>query len=81
MTAAEIETDTPVVLIVSATELKHNAGKVWREVAAGAAVRVDDVRTGVTLAWISATAPAGVADVLPFLPEPGAAADRLGPEE
>lgn len=80
-TAAPVaDTALPVVLIVSVEEMKRNAGKVWREVARGAVVRVDDVRSAVTVGWLSGEVPASVAALTGYLPAPGAVADHLAPE-
>lgn len=82
VTAAAAGTDAalPVVYVVSVEELKRNAGKAWRDLAAGAVIRIDDARLGQTVGWLSAEVPASVAHLVPFMPEPGTAADRLAPD-
>jgi hypothetical protein len=80
------EAGTVPVLVVSASELGSRSGSLLREVAAGALVRVDDLRVKRTCALL---VPPQLANaVLEFLgvspdglPEPGEAADRLPPDE
>ena len=65
------------VLVVSASELGSRSGSLLREVAAGAVVRIDDLRLGLTVGYLSLEPPASVAGVLDSPPEPGTAADRV----
>ena len=59
------------VVIMSATEAANRFGALMRYVAAGCAVRVDDLRLKQTVCWIGGTAPEGVDTS--DLPPPGTA--------
>jgi len=72
----EATTDTPAVLVVSASELNGRTGKLLRELAAGTVVRIDNVTLGQTVGWLSAEPPPSVAGVA-GLPEPGSARDAV----
>jgi hypothetical protein len=78
--AADPDTDVPSVLIVSASELGSRSGGLLRALAGGMVVRIDDLRLGLTVGWLSAEPPSSVAG-LAGLPAPGEVSDRLPPGE
>ena len=74
---AETETgDSPAVMIVSASELGSRSGRLLRHLCThGAVIRIDDLRLGETVGWLSADPPEAVRG-LP-LPVPGTARDAV----
>jgi hypothetical protein len=78
--AAEPETGMPSVLVVSASELGSRSGGLLRALASGMVVRIDDLRLGLTVGYLSLEPPASAAGVLDRLPEQGTAADRVLPD-
>jgi hypothetical protein len=76
MTLAQPRTaDTPAVLIVSASEVGARSGRLLRHLASGAVIRIDDLKLGETVGWLSAEPPAAVAGL--DLVRPGEASDAL----
>jgi hypothetical protein len=75
MTVLDTEADAPPVLIVNASELGARSGRLLRHLATGAVIRVDDLKLGVTVGWLTAEAPPGVAGLQ--LPGPGEVSDVL----
>ena len=67
----------PAVLVVSASEVSKKTGELWRELALGAVIRVDDVKSRRTVGWITSGPPESVQCILDHLPAPGEASDRL----
>jgi len=75
MTVIETEAESPPVLIVSASEVGARSGRLLRHLAAGAVIRIDDLRLGETVGWLSSEPPESVRGV-PLVP-PGEANDHL----
>jgi hypothetical protein len=73
-----LATETPAVLIVSATELNGHTGKLLRHLSSGCVVRIDNLALGETVGWLSADPPRSLNGCLSQLPAPGSTADRIG---
>lgn len=77
MTVTAATEHAPCILVVSASEVSARSGSLLRELAAGAVVRIDDLRLKRTVGWLTAEVPVSVAAFADGLPAPGEAADAL----
>jgi hypothetical protein len=79
---AELEAGAsePGVLCIGSDQLRRSVGAVWRSVAAGAVIRVSDLRSGEVLGYITRHPPAELSEHEHLLPPAGEAADALGPD-
>jgi hypothetical protein len=79
---AELEAGAsePGVLCIGSDQLRRSVGAVWRSVAAGAVIRVSDLRSGEVLGYITRHPPAELREHEHLLPPAREASDALGPD-
>jgi hypothetical protein len=76
---AAAEAEAPIVMCIGSDQFRRSVGAVWHQVAAGATIRVSDLRSGEVLGYVTRHPPAELREHEHLLPGPDEASDALGP--
>jgi hypothetical protein len=76
---AAAEAEAPIVMCIGSDQFRRSVGAVWHQVAAGATIRVSDLRSGEVLGYVTRHPPAELSGHEHLLP-PADVSDAPGPD-